>query len=60
MSGESQTIGDFTFCRPSKTYRISATILSLILPMNLAGNESAPKLETCVIKGLEPSNLWDW
>ena len=43
MSGESQTIGDFTFCRPSKIYRISATILSLILPMNLAGNGKCAK-----------------
>ena len=43
MSGESQTIGDFTFWRPSKIYRISATILSLILPMNLAGNGKCAK-----------------
>ena len=45
MSGKSQTIGAFTFCRPSQICRIIATILSLILPMNLAGNESAPKIE---------------
>ena len=38
MSGKSQTIGAFTFCRPSQIYRIIATILSLILPMNLARN----------------------
>ena len=45
MSGKSQTIGDFTFCRPSKINRIIATILSLTgsLPMNLAGNGKCAK-----------------
>ena len=43
MSGKSQTIGAFTFCRPSQIYRIIATILSLILPMNLAGNGKCAK-----------------
>ena len=43
MSGKSQTIGDFTFCRPSSIYRIIATILSLILPMNLAGSGKRAK-----------------
>ena len=43
MSGNSQTIRDFTFCRPSQIYRIIATILSLILPMNLAGNGKCAK-----------------
>ena len=43
MSGKSQTIRDFTFCRPSQIYRIIATILSLILPMNLAGNGMCAK-----------------
>ena len=33
MSGKSQTIGAFTFYRPSQIYRIIATILSLILPI---------------------------
>ena len=43
MSGKSQTIGAFTFCRPSQIYRIIATILSLILPMNLVGNGKCAK-----------------
>ena len=43
MSGKSQTIGAFTFCRPSQIYRIIATILSLILPMYLAGNGKCAK-----------------
>ena len=43
MSGKSQTIGAFTFCRPSQIYRIIATILSLILPMNLAENGKCAK-----------------
>ena len=43
MSGKSQTIGAFTFCRPSQIYRIIATILSLIFPMNLAGNGKCAK-----------------
>ena len=43
MSGKSQTIGAFTFCRPSQIYRIIAIILSLILPMNLAGNGKCAK-----------------
>ena len=43
MLGKSQTIRDFTFCRPSQIYRIIATILSLILPMNLAGNGMCAK-----------------
>ena len=43
MSGKSQTIVAFTFCRPSQIYRIIATILSLILPMNLAGNGKCAK-----------------
>ena len=36
MSGKSQTIGDFTFCRPSQIlpiYRIIARGLSQILPI---------------------------
>ena len=43
MSGKSQTIGAFTFCRLSQIYLIIATILSLILPMNLAGNGKCAK-----------------
>ena len=43
MWGKSQTIGAFTFCRPSQIYRIIAIILSLILPMNLAGNGKCAK-----------------
>ena len=43
MSGKSQTIGAFTFCRPSQIYRIIATILSLIFAMNLAGNGKCAK-----------------
>ena len=43
MSGESQTIGAFTFCRPSQIYPIIATILSLTLPMYLAGNGKCAK-----------------
>ena len=47
MSGKSQTIGDFTFCRPSQIlpiYQIIARGLSQILPiMNLAGNGKCAK-----------------
>ena len=47
MSENSQTIGDFTFSRPSQTlpiYRIIARRLSQILPiMNLAGNGKCAK-----------------
>ena len=43
MLGKSQTIGAFTFCRLPQIYRIIATILSLILPMNLAGNGKCAK-----------------
>ena len=54
MSGKSQTIGDFTFFRPSQIlliYRICARGLSHIFPiMNYL----------FVIGGLEPSNLGDW
>ena len=54
MSGKSQTIGDFTFLRPSQIlpiYRICARDLSQIFPiMNYL----------FVIGGLEPSNLGDW
>ena len=42
-SGRSQTIRDFTFCRPSQIYRIIATSLSQILPINLAGNGKCAK-----------------
>ena len=43
MLGKSQMIGAFTFCRSSQIYRIITTILSLILPMNLAGNGKCAK-----------------
>ena len=43
MSGKSQTIGDFTFCRPSQIYRIIATSQTQILPINLAGNGKCAK-----------------
>ena len=43
MSGKSQTIGAFNFCRPSQIYRPIATILPLILAMNLAGNGKCAK-----------------
>ena len=36
MSGKSQTIGAFTFCRPSQIYRIISTILSLRQKLKLA------------------------
>ena len=42
-SGRSQTIRDFTFCRPSQIYWIIATSLSQILPINLAGNGKCAK-----------------
>ena len=42
-SGRSQTIRDFTFCRPSQIYRIIATSLSQILPINLTGNGKCAK-----------------
>ena len=60
MSEKSQTIGDFTFCRSSQIYRIIAIILSLDSPDEFSQKwESPPKIETCVIGGLEPSNLGD-
>ena len=43
MSGKSQTIGDFNFCRPSQIYRIIATSQTQILPINLAGNGKCAK-----------------
>ena len=43
MSGKSHMIGAFTFCRSSQIYRIITTILSLILPMNLARNGKCAK-----------------
>ena len=43
MSGKSQTIGDFTFCRPTQIYRVIAASLSQILSMNLAGNGKCAK-----------------
>ena len=43
MPGKSQTIGDFTFCRPTQIYRVIAASLSQILPMNLAGNGKCAK-----------------
>ena len=47
MAEKSQTIGDFTFSRPSQIlpiYRIIARSLSQILPiMNLAGNGKCAK-----------------
>ena len=43
MLGKSHMIGAFTFCRSSQIYRIITTILSLILPMNLARNGKCAK-----------------
>ena len=43
MLGKSRSIGAFTFCQPSQIYRIIATIFSLILPVNLAGNGKCAK-----------------
>ena len=43
MSGKSQTIGDFTFCRPSQIYQIIATSQTQILLINLAGNGKCAK-----------------
>ena len=43
MSGKSHMIGAFTFCWSSQIYRIITTILSLILPMNLARNGKCAK-----------------
>ena len=43
MSRKSHMIGAFTFCRSSQIYRIITTILSLILPMNLARNGKCAK-----------------
>ena len=62
MSGKSQTIRDFTFCRLSQIlliYRIIVRSLSQILPiLNLAG------IGKCAKKTnggrLEPNNIEDW
>ena len=60
MSGQSQTIRDFTFCRLSDIRQRSVPDFR---DYELAGNGKCTKnrnLNTNVIGGLEPTNLGDW
>ena len=61
MSGKSQTIGDFTFCRPSQTYigYSPQDCLKFSRYLICREMESASKIGTCGIGVLEPGYLED-